>query len=158
MENDERALTLLRQIVRAIDLHAREVSRFTGLTTPQLMVLQTVFTNGPLPVGNIAKAMNLTQATVTTIVDRLEIKGLVQRTRSQTDKRKVLLSLTDAGLQALASSPSPLQQQFVASFNQLKGWEQTQIVATLERVSELLGGSNIDAAPLLTVGAIDRHD
>lgn len=108
--------------------------------------------------GNIAKAMNLTQATVTNIIDRLENKHLVMRTRSLKDKRNVLISLTDQGSQALASSPTPLQQQFITAFEQLQSWEQSQIIATLERVSNLLGGSGIDAAPLLTLGAIDRNE
>ena len=158
MNNHERVLILLRQIVRTIDLDGRELSRHSGMTTPQLILLQTVESQGPSPVGSIAKAMNLTQATVTNIIDRLEIKALVVRTRSQSDKRKVLISLTTAGEQALASCPTPLQQQFTLAFNQLQGWEQSQIVATLERVSSLLGGSGLDAAPLLTLGAIDRSE
>ena len=158
MNNHERVLILLRQIVRTIDLDGRELSRHSGMTTPQLILLQTVEAQGPSPVGSIAKAMNLTQATVTNIIDRLELKTLVVRTRSQSDKRKVLISLTTAGEQALASCPTPLQQQFTLAFNQLQGWEQSQIVATLERVSSLLGGSGLDAAPLLTLGAIDRNE
>lgn len=149
---------LLRQIVRTIDLDGRELSRHSGMTTPQLILLQTVANQGPSPVGRIAKAMNLTQATVTNIIDRLELKALVVRTRCQSDKRKVLISLTADGEQALARCPTPLQQQFIAAFEQLQGWEQSQMVATLERVSSLLGGSGLDAAPLLTLGAIDRSE
>lgn len=158
MNHHERALVLLRQIVRTIDLDGRELSRHSGMTTPQLILLQTVASQGASPVGNIAKAMNLTQATVTNIIDRLENKHLVMRTRSLKDKRNVLISLTDQGSQALASSPTPLQQQFITAFEQLQSWEQSQIIATLERVSNLLGGSGIDAAPLLTLGAIDRNE
>lgn len=158
MEADARALMLLRQIVRTIDLNGRELSRHAGLTTPQLILLQTIAAQGPLAVGAIARAMNLSQATVTNIIDRLEAKQLVSRQRSVNDKRKVLVSLTVSGEQAVASCPTPLQQQFVAAFNQLQGWEQSQIIATLERVSSLLGGSAIDAAPLLTLGAIDHSD
>lgn len=158
MRYDDQALMLLRQIVRTIDLNAKELSRHSGLTTPQLILLQTISSAGALPVGKIARAMNLTQATVTTIVDRLEGRGLVQRERGTHDKRQVLVSMTNAGGEALANSPTALQEQFVTRFTQLQSWEQSQIVAALERVSSLLGGSNIDAAPLLTVGAIDRAD
>lgn len=53
---------------------------------------------GPLPAGAIAAAIGLTPAAVTALVDRLEKRGLVARTRDLEDRRKVLVEPTAAAL------------------------------------------------------------
>jgi len=156
MEKSQDALVLLRQIIRATDLHDKHLSRLTGLTMPQLMVMQTLRINGPLTIGMLAKEMNLAQATVTSILDRLERKELVRRERSHTDKRKVLACPTEAGQELLKSAPATLQDTFIREFEDMHDWEQSMIVAALERVSHILGAHHIDAAPMLDIGALDR--
>jgi len=156
MEKSQDALVLLRQIIRATDLHDKHLSRLTGLTMPQLMTMQTLRMNGPLTIGMLAREMNLAQATVTSIIDRLERKGLVRRERSHTDKRKVLACPTEAGLELLKSAPATLQDTFIREFEDMQDWEQSMIVASLERVSHILGAHHLDAAPMLDIGALDR--
>lgn len=156
MNYEEQALILLRRIVRAIDVHAKQLSKASGLTAPQLILLQVLDEQGDITVGELARAMNLTQATVTSILDRLERKALVRRMRSQTDKRRVLVSLTDNGYELLKQAPPPLQMLFSRHFNDLKNWEQSMIIASLERVAWMLDAEHLDAAPMLEVGAIDK--
>jgi len=156
MEKSHDVLVLLRQIIRATDLHDKHLSRMTGLTMPQLMTMQTLHINGPLTIGMLAKEMNLAQATVTSILDRLERKNLVRRERSHTDKRKVLACPTDEGLELLKSAPATLQDTFIRQFEDMQEWEQSMIVAALERVSHILGAHHLDAAPMLDIGALDR--
>lgn len=156
MEKSQDALVLLRQIIRATDLHDKHLSRLTGLTMPQLMTMQTLRISGPLTIGMLAREMNLAQATVTSIIDRLERKGLVRRERSHTDKRKVLACPTEAGLELLKSAPATLQDTFIREFEDMHDWEQSMIVASLERVSHILGAHHLDAAPMLDIGALDR--
>ena len=156
MEKSQDALVLLRQIIRATDLHDKHLSRMTGLTMPQLMTMQTLRINGPLTIGMLAKEMNLAQATVTSILDRLERKELVRRERSNTDKRKVLACPTETGLELLKSAPATLQDTFIRQFEDMYDWEQSMIVAALEHVSHILGAHHLDAAPMLDIGALDR--
>ncbi|KAA0875174.1 MarR family winged helix-turn-helix transcriptional regulator [Nitrincola tapanii] len=156
MQKSQDVLVLLRQIIRATELHDKHLSRDTGLTLPQLISMQTLHQHGPMTVGALAKEMNLTQATVTSILDRLERKQLVTRVRSQEDKRKVLVYPTAAGLDLLESAPAPLQSILIEEFEKMAEWEQTLIVASLERVSNILGAHKLDAAPILDIGALDR--
>ncbi len=156
MDKSQDALVLLRQIIRATDLHDKHLSRMTGLTMPQLMTMQTLHINGPLTIGMLAKEMNLAQATVTSILDRLERKNLVRRERSHTDKRKVLACPTEEGLELLKSAPATLQDTFIRQFEDMHDWEQSMIVAALEHVSHILGAHHLDAAPMLDIGALDR--
>ena len=100
--------------------------------------------------------MSLSQATVTTILNRLEQRGLVQRTRNSHDKRVVNVSLTDNGARVLDESPDMLQESFIRRFEALEPWEQTLILSSLQRVATMLEAKDFDAAPLLAIGPADR--
>ena len=156
MDKSQSVLILLRQIIRVTDIHDKQLSRETGLTLPQLLTMQTLESKGTITIGVLAKEMNLAQATVTSILDRLELKGLVKRERSTSDKRKVLACATEAGLARLQSAPTMLQDSFVDKFKTLEEWQQSMILASLEQVTALLGADQIDAAPMLDIGALDR--
>ena len=128
-----------------------------GLTAPQMLILQTLRDQGDAIISDVANHINLSQATVTSILDRLEKRGLVMRERSQQDKRKVYACLTDAGSELIRNAPMPLQDYFIRQFSDLQDWEQTHIISALQRVAHMMDAQHIDAAPLLDVGAIDRQ-
>jgi len=158
MDRYDQVLVALRRIIRATDLHSKRLSKSSGLTSPHLMVLQTLRENSDLTVGEVAKRISLSQATVTTIVDRLERGGYVYRERSTTDKRKVHVYLTDKAFTTLVDAPKPLQEDFVQQFQDLHDWEQTMILSSLERVAYMMDAQHIDAAPVLDIGALDRYE
>lgn len=158
MNSLDAVLTALRRVIRATDLHSRHLIKTTGLTTPQILLLQTLRAHGEITIGELANAMSLSQATVTTILDRLEKRGLSYRERSQEDKRKVYACLTAQGRETLKTAPVPLQDQFARRFGALQEWEQTMIIASLQRVAQMMDAQDMDAAPILDVGAVDRVD
>jgi DNA-binding MarR family transcriptional regulator len=149
METYDQVLVSLRQIIRAIDLHSKKLERESGLTGPQLLVMQLIGTYGEVTSGVIAREVSLSQATVTSILDRLERKGMLQRERSTHDRRKVMVSLTEAGGEALKTAPTLMQESFIRAFSQLEDWEQTLILSSLQRVSDMMNATDLDAAPLL---------
>jgi len=154
----EEVLVALRRVIRATDLHSRHLAKTTGLTAPQILLLQTIRDKEELTIGELAKNMSLSQATVTSIIDRLEKRHLVGRERSNTDKRKVYAILTDEGVNVLKNAPIPLQDHFAKQFADLQEWEQTMIISSLQRVAQMMDAQHIDAAPLLDVGILDRQD
>ena len=150
-------LIALRRIMRATDLYSRRLSKEVGLTAPQLLVMQSIEGRGEVTMGEIANDVSLSQATVTTILDRLEKRNLLIRERGETDKRRVYARLTDEGRELVAKAPTPLQEEFTHRFSQLKEWEQTLILSSLQRVASMMNAEDIDASPVLDVGAIDRY-
>ena len=150
------ALVALRRILRVTELNSRKLAHESELTTSQLLVLQHVSQQGRALPSEIAKSVALKQATVTVVVNKLEDAGLVTRRRDTDDRRRVWIELTDAGVAALESSPDLLQHRFVQGFESLEDWEQSMIIAALERVSALLDAEKVDAAPVLDVGDLDR--
>jgi len=148
-------MSALRRIIRAIDLHSRALVQRFGLTGPQLMVLKELLAEAPRPVNELASAVNLSQATVTGILDRLEKKNMVARTRSTVDRRKVLVSATATAEAALAGAPPLLQEHFTSSFSELPDWQQNQILSSLQRIVALMEAGDVEAGPILTTGPLD---
>lgn len=153
----DEVLISLRRVTRAIDLHSKHLMKTAGLTAPQMLILQTLRDQGDAIISDVANQISLSQATVTSILDRLEKRGLVMRERSRQDKRKVFACLTEAGNDLIRNAPMPLQDYFIRQFSDLQDWEQTQIISALQRVAHMMDAQHIDAAPLLDVGAIDRQ-
>ncbi len=158
MNNYEQVLVALRRVIRATDLHSKRLSKNAGLTAPQLLIMRTIRDLGQVTIGTIADKVSLSQATVTTILDRLEHRKLVYRVRSTADKRKVHAHLTEDGAELLAQAPQPLQEDFIQKFQSLHEWEQSMIVASLQRVASMMDADEIDASPVLDVGPINRED
>lgn len=142
-------LVALRRIMRATSLHSRKLGKSMGLTVPQLVVIRAIGNEGLPTASDVARAVSLSQATVTTILNRLEERNLLTRERSTQDRRRVKLQLTDAGKAVYRDAPLPLQDTFSGRFEALPHWEQHQIVAALTRVAEMMDAEDIDAAPLL---------
>ena len=158
MNNYEEVLVALRRVIRATDLHSKRLSKHAGLTGPQLLIMRSIRDLGEVTIGTIADKVSLSQATVTTILDRLEHRKLVYRVRSTQDKRKVHAHLTREGAEILSRAPNPLQEDFTRKFQSLAEWEQTMILASLQRVANMMDADNIDAAPMLTVGSVLKDD
>ena len=155
-KRSDHALKVMRQILRKTEIYARDLARAAGLTASQRLLLQVIEDSGESRAGVLATRMGITQATTTNLLDRLERAGLVQRQRFDTDKRQVWVSLTQEGQARLSLAPDGLQELFAGRFDELESWEQSMAIASLERISGLLGADTLDAAPLLDAGAIDR--
>jgi DNA-binding MarR family transcriptional regulator len=154
VSKEEQLLIALRRVIRAIDLRSKQLSRDIGLTGPQLMIMQNIAKSPGIMVREIADSINLSAATVTNILDRLETRELTTRIRSTTDKRRVGVFLTPQGETILETAPRPLQEHFIERFSQLKEWEQSQLVSTMQRIASMMDADDIDAAPVLEVGNI----
>lgn len=144
-------LVSLRRIIRATDLQSKRILKVSGLTIPQVMVLRAIDTLGDVTVRRISDDVSLSQATVTTILNRLQDKGLIERVRGQVDKRVVNARLTPIGCDVLADAPPLLHEQFIDRFESLEDWEKTQMLSALQRVASMMDAENIDAAPLLDI-------
>lgn len=158
MNSIEAVLVALRRVIRATDLHSKHLAKTTGLTAPQILLLQTIRDNGEATIGELANEMSLSQATVTSILDRLEKRDLVFRERSTEDRRKVHAYLTDQATAILKEAPIPLQEHFARQFSDLQDWEQTMIISSLQRVAQMMNAQHIDASPVLDIGKLDRQD
>ena len=88
-----RALQAYQRSTQAFD---DEVGRVLDLDPVDLRCLDWL-TEGPLSASRLADATGLSAAATTAMIDRLEKKGFVRRRKHETDRRQVLVEMTDAG-------------------------------------------------------------
>ena len=150
-------LSSLRQVFRRIAEHSKHLSRVAGLTVPQVVCLRTIGKlheqGDEINVVQVARLVQLSSATVSRIIDRLERGGLVVRERRSADRRRVCLSLTATGAERYRTLPIPLQEDFLERFRALSDVERQDIFAALRRISELMDATEIDASPILIADA-----
>ena len=154
MKDYDEILIALRRIMRATDLQSQKLSRQSGLTVPQLLVMQAIAKEGSPSTSTLARHIVVSHATVTRIIDRLERDGVVKREKSSKDKRVVNVSLTDAGKSKLDAAPEPLQAEFLRKYRELESWEQQMLKSSLLRIATMMDAEDLDAAPILQTGAI----
>lgn len=147
-------LQALRRIIRAVDIHSRQLKQKYNITTPQLVCLLTIVEQKSVTVATLAKEIHLSPSTVVGILDRLEEKGLVERNRDQVDRRVVRVTPTKSGKVFAKDAPSPLQDRLGNSLSQLSHLEQATISLSLQRIVQLMEAEEIDAAPILQTGGI----
>ena len=88
-----RALQAYQRSTQAFD---DEVGQVLDLNPVDLRCLDWL-TEGPLSASRLAEATGLSAAATTAMIDRLEKKGFVRRRKHETDRRQVLVEMTDAG-------------------------------------------------------------
>ena len=68
-----------------------------GLTFPQYLVMLELLDGAPLAVGELGTRLGMDTGTITPLLKRLQVAGMVTRTRDSADERRVLVDLTPAG-------------------------------------------------------------
>lgn len=156
MEKYEELLVSIRKVIRAIDLHSKQLNKSSGLTGPQLLIMKEISQVSGVMASQIAKNINVSAATVTNILDRLEKRNLIQRVRSLEDKRRVGLYLSDEGKECLVGAPQPLQEHFIDKFCSLKDWEQSLLLSSMQRIATMMDANELDASPVLEIAPMDN--
>ena len=81
-----------------------------ALSLVHLFVLTALEAQGPLSMRRLAEAMDVSDASATGIVDRMEKRGLVERIHDTDDRRVVLVHATDAGRQVFTDMAAHQRQ------------------------------------------------
>ena len=154
---EDEIVAALRRIIRGVDLHSRHLVHEVGLTWPQLATLRAAERLGVCSIGALARAVQVGQATLTGIVQRLERVGYVKRSPHEQDGRSLNITITPTGRDVLKRAPSLLQDRFHAELAKLKNWERFQTLASLQRIAEMMDVEALDASPILVAGPVDPN-
>lgn len=139
----------IRRIVRAHDLQSRALAKASGLTAAQLVVMKGVAELGEVTSAALSAYADISAATVVTVLDNLEERDLIHRYRSGSDRRIVHTRLTERGLAALASAPSPLGDLFLQRFACLDTEKRRLVVRAATELADLLSRGTGMPAPAL---------
>lgn len=97
------------------------------LTVSQFGVLEALYHLGPMCQSDVAKKNLKSTANITTVVDNLEKRGLVERQRSSEDRRYITLHLTEAGHELIERIFPGHVQGLIQSFSALSEAERQQL-------------------------------
>jgi len=75
---------------------------FLGVTLSELYALLALWDGGRCSMSDLAERVDMSRAAITTLADRIEAAGYVERTPDPTDRRRVLLGVTPKFEQALS--------------------------------------------------------
>lgn len=153
----DNVMIAIRKIIQAIDMNSKQLVKRVGLTGPQLVILHEIESCAEMTAGEIARAVSLSQSTVTGILDRLEKRQLISRRRSDGDKRRIMVSITDNGTRILEEAPPLMQETFVERFSSLQEWEQSMILSSIQRLVSLMDAKSIEAAPFLATSTLNPN-
>lgn len=105
-----------------------------GVGTVSWRVVATIERHGPLRLSEIADRERVSRPTATTVIQRLEEEGLVQRAPDPTDSRSSLVSTTEQGVEQLAAWRAQLAVGVGGLLEQLPETD----LATLESATEII--------------------
>lgn len=138
MDRTKATLSALNRIMCLSDQHMGDAARAVGLTPVQLRLLKLAQESGGSTAKSLADQMGVSQATMTALLDRLEMRGLVTRKVSDSDRRQKRILLTDVGEHAICMAPDPMQQKFDEALQHLQDWERAMLIAAFERFADAL--------------------
>lgn len=134
---EETFVTLLRATDR-LQRRVAELFKTEDLSATQYNVLRILRGAGPggLSCGEVAERMITRDPDVTRLLDRLERRGLLVRTRELADRRVVRSRITNDGLSALARLDVPLQALHREQLGHLGPRRLAQLAALLQRAAD----------------------
>lgn len=87
-------VALLHEVIMLVKQNMTRGFEGIGITAPQGMVVGTLSRYGRMKITELSEKIGLSNSTVSGIVDRLEKQGIVERNRSEKDKRVVYVQVT----------------------------------------------------------------
>ena len=87
---------VVREFLTAVVLHGQAVAEAMGMHPTDAYALNLLAVVGPVTVGELGERTGLSTGAATRLVDRLEAAGAVSRTRSPTDRRRVVIEALPA--------------------------------------------------------------
>lgn len=140
----------IRRVFQVINEQSQEVKRKTGLTGPQIWTIKTISDSAPINVKDLAQRIYLHPATVVGILNRLEESGLVQRLRTNEDRRVVTVELTRKGKQLVVKAPEVIQGMLVSGLERLQKKQRNKIDDGLAELVKMLGIETVPPQLLLS--------
>ena len=132
----------LRAVILAGENYRQVIAQVTGLGVNETQAISYLAVHGDRGQNALGSDLGLTSSASTALVDRLERQGVAERYPHPSDRRRVLVRLTEQGEAVLARSRGWL----ATSFQSFSGEELPQLAAALQRIATDLRRASEDAA------------
>lgn len=128
----------LRKIMQQMDYHSRRLNKCYGLTVPQIVCLYEIYENGRMTISALSKKIYLSMSTIVGVIDRLEEKQFVHRTRDIQDRRIIYIDITEKGKEFVSAAPYLLHNRLNDNLQVLTVEEQIVLANSINLLVDLL--------------------
>lgn len=108
-----------------------------GISMAQLHILYTLQRSGEMPMSRLADVLQVSLSNATGLIDRIEERGFVERTRVPEDRRIVMIRVTDAGRRMLEEVDAISSELLRSVFGRIG---RSQVAAVGRAIAELRRG------------------
>jgi MarR family transcriptional regulator, organic hydroperoxide resistance regulator len=140
----------LRRVFKVVHRYSKRAEKIGGLTGPQVWAMKVLAESAPIRVTDLARRMYLHPSTVVGILDRLEQRAQVTRTRSEKDHRVVTVSLTAMGRETVSKVPRIAQGLLLTGLQELSDGDLQTTSEGLRRLVDILGVEGMPPPLLLS--------
>lgn len=139
----DRYCELMDRLPRLIDYTG--IVRQMKLSTTEAFILQYLHNNGSQRGTDIVKVTGLTTSAITQICDKLVHEGLIERNRSETDRRYVNITITEKGIQVLKQLTDLSAERIVETVERFTNEETHELLDAIRQLGELIEYQRGDA-------------
>jgi MarR family transcriptional regulator, 2-MHQ and catechol-resistance regulon repressor len=125
---------VLMRAQRAVGAHAKASFAAMDLGFSDFRILEALLHKGPQLVNDIGRRIDLTSGSITSAVDRLEARGLVERTADARDARARIVLLTREGKALITKAFAAHKKRLDAIAGPLSKAERQQLLALLKKL------------------------
>lgn len=139
----------IRHIFKALRVASSHFEKSVGLSAAQIFVLKKVSEEPGLSINDLAARTTTHQSSVSVVVKKLEERGLVVRSNSAEDSRRVVVTLTPDGVKMLSIIPRMVQEQMIDALQAMPPEKSVQLAQLMREFITSAGIAEISApAPM----------
>lgn len=140
LKESTKVARLFQEVMILFRQSMSKVFEDVGITAPQSMVMGILSKEKKMKITELSSKLGLSNSTVSGIIDRLEKHGVVERNRSEEDKRVVYVSVSSKFMERHQSFHRQIEENIANKMNQGTPEELDKINEGLEALKRLLGG------------------
>ena len=125
-------------------LHSATIAARAGIGSVELECCDLLQLHGPLPAGKLGDLVGLGPSTTTSVVDRLEKAGFVERTRHDTDRRVVLVRMRPSVAATFDPHYTPIRRHSAGVHKTFTNAELLVVTRYLEAASDALAAAVLE--------------
>jgi len=133
---------VVKQLVRNMQLIERDQIKSLGFTITQCYTLIELLKCHTLTMHDLSERMNLNSSTMTRIVDKLVRDKYISRTRSPEDRRVVVVSLTEKGLESAETCNESITKYYESVTRHLPEGKIQDVLDSVSLLMEAFNKSN----------------
>jgi len=137
-------LRSLAECYQAFQAYSAEHVRKLGLTSAQFDIIATLGNTPGMTCKKLGEKTLITKGTLTGVLDRLEVRGLIRRTASDADRRQVFLLLTPQGVRTFERAFPAHIDHLKPAFTALSPRELDQAAQLLHKLRDALREARVE--------------